>query len=192
MEAVVKQRRSVIKKEKREAVKLAKKQGAAEAALKNVPTSPRKMRLVADLIRGVKVNKALSILKFQPKSGAKRLEKLLLSAISNWQNNNSDQKLEEADLFVKEVTVDAGRMLKRLRPAPQGRGYRVRKRSNHVTMVIDSSVGSKPVSTTEVLDKETKGEGKKATAAKKPAAAKAKKTESKAKAEKSEAKKTKK
>jgi large subunit ribosomal protein L22 len=190
MEAAVKQRRSVIKREKREAVKLAKKQGAAEAMLKNVPTSPRKMRLVADLIRGVKVNKALSILKFQPQQGAKRLEKLLLSAISNWQSNNQDQRLEEADLVVKEVFVDAGRMLKRLRPAPQGRAYRVRKRSNHVTMVIDSLNAPSPVKTTESVDKEVKSEGGKGKAAKKPAA-KATKTAS-AKKEKTEAKKTKK
>jgi len=110
----------------------------AVAKLKNVPTSPRKMRLVADLIRGEKVNKALNILKFEPKVGAGKLEKLLLSAISNWQMKNEEAKLEEADLYVKEIFVDGGRMLKRLRTAPQGRGHRIRKRSNHVTLVVDS------------------------------------------------------
>jgi len=111
----------------------------AIAKLKNVPTSPRKMRLVADLVRGQKVNKALSILKFQPKDGAAKIEKLLLSAISNWQNNHQDSKLEEADLFVKEIFVDGGRVLKRLRPAPQGRAHRIMKRSNHVTLIVASS-----------------------------------------------------
>jgi len=111
----------------------------AVAKLKNVPTSPRKMRLVADLIRGKKVNNALNILKFEPNHNAAKLEKLLLSAISNWQNKFEDVKLEEADLFIKEIHVDGGRILKRLRPAPQGRAHRIRKRSNHVTMVIASS-----------------------------------------------------
>lgn len=112
----------------------------AVAKLKNVPTSPRKMRVVADLIRGQKVNSALNILKFERKEGAARLEKLLLSAISNWQLKNEDEKLEEADLFIKEIKVDSARMLKRLRPAPQGRAHRIRKRSNHVTLVIDSLI----------------------------------------------------
>ena len=110
----------------------------AIAKLTNVPTSPRKMRVVADLIRGERVVKALSILKFEPKVGAAKLEKLLLSAISNWQIANEDAKIEEADLYIKTIAVDSGRMLKRLRPAPQGRAHRIRKRSNHVTMVIDS------------------------------------------------------
>jgi len=110
----------------------------AIAKLKNVPTSPRKMGVVADLIRGERVNKALSILKFESKVGAGKLEKLLLSAISNWQQANTDAKIEEADLYVKSISVDGGRMLKRLRPAPQGRAHRIRKRSNHVTLVIDS------------------------------------------------------
>jgi large subunit ribosomal protein L22 len=112
----------------------------AVAKLNNVPTSPRKMRLVADLIRGEKVNKALNILKFEPKQGAARLEKLLLSAISNWQQKNEEIDLEDADLYVKSIKVDSGRILKRLRPAPQGRAHRIRKRSNHVTMVLDSAV----------------------------------------------------
>lgn len=110
----------------------------AIAKLNNVPTSPRKMRLVADLVRGQRVNSALNILKFEPKQGAARIEKLLLSAISNWQAKNEDAKLEEADLYVKDIFVDSGRILKRLRPAPQGRAHRIRKRSNHVTLVIDS------------------------------------------------------
>jgi len=111
----------------------------AVAKLRNVPTSPRKMRLVADLIRGKKVTKALNILRFEPNHNAAKLEKLLLSAISNWQNKFEDVRLEEADLFIKEIHVDSGRILKRLRPAPQGRAHRIRKRSNHVTMIIASS-----------------------------------------------------
>ena len=111
----------------------------AVAKLNNVPTSPRKMRLVANLIRGQRVNRALSILKFESKYGAAKLEKLLLSAIANWQAKNEDARLEDADLFVKEIFVDSGRILKRLRPAPQGRAHRIRKRSNHVTLVVDSN-----------------------------------------------------
>lgn len=121
----------------------------AVASLKNVPTSPRKMRLVADMIRGERVNKALSVLKFEPKVGAEKLEKLLLSAISNWQIKNEDAKIEEADLYIKTISVDSGRMLKRLRPAPQGRAHRIRKRSNHVTIVIDSLNASIVEATTE-------------------------------------------
>jgi len=114
----------------------------AVAKLNNVPTSPRKMRLVADIIRGEKVNRALNILKFEPKQGAARLEKLLLSAIANWQAKNEDVRLEDADLYVKTIFVDSGRMLKRLRPAPQGRAHRIRKRSNHVTMVVASTTSA--------------------------------------------------
>ncbi|OEJ99578.1 50S ribosomal protein L22 [Roseivirga misakiensis] len=110
----------------------------AVAKLNNVPTSARKMRMVADMIRGQRVNRALNILKFESKEGAARLEKLLLSAIANWQSKNEDERLEDADLFIKSITVDGGRMLKRLRPAPQGRAHRIRKRSNHVTLVIAS------------------------------------------------------
>jgi large subunit ribosomal protein L22 len=113
----------------------------AVAKLKNMRSSPRKMRLVADLIRGRKVNDALNILKFEPKKGADNLEKLLFSAIANWQNANEDARLEDADLYVKEIFVDGGRMIKRLRPAPQGRAHRIRKRSNHVTLVVDSFEG---------------------------------------------------
>ena len=110
----------------------------AVAKLNNVPTSPRKMRLIADLIRGKKVDLALNTLKFDSKVGSKRLEKLLLSAISNWQEKNKDDKIEDANLFIKEIYVNGGKMIKRLRPAPQGRAHRIRKRSNHVTMVLDS------------------------------------------------------
>jgi large subunit ribosomal protein L22 len=127
----------------------------AVAKLTNVPTSPRKMRVVADLIRGERVNKALSILKFEPKVGAAKLEKLLLSAISNWAIANEDAKIEEADLYIKTIAVDSGRMLKRLRPAPQGRAHRIRKRSNHVTLVIDTmNAGTAEVATEETDNKE--------------------------------------
>ena len=129
-----KTKRSVLKKEKIQAIKEAAKTGPATAYLKNVPTSPRKMRLVADLIRGQRVFAALNTLKYQTMHPAARLEKLLVSAISNWQAKNADDK---ADLYVKEVFVDGGRQLKRLRPAPQGRAHRVRKRSNHVTLTVD-------------------------------------------------------
>ena len=110
----------------------------AIAKLNNVPSSPRKMRLVADMVRGRRVNEALNILRFEPKYGANKIEKLLLSAIANWQVKNEDERLEDADLFIKEIRVDGGRMLKRLRPAPQGRAHRIRKRSNHVTLIVDS------------------------------------------------------
>ena len=118
-----------------DAIKADKKQ-VAFAKLNNCPTSPRKMRLVADLVRGQKAEKALQILRFSPKEASRRLEKLLLSAIANWQAKNEDADIESADLFVKEIRVDGGSMLKRLRPAPQGRAHRIRKRSNHVTVVI--------------------------------------------------------
>ncbi len=115
----------------------------AIAKLKNVPTSPQKMRQVADLVRGKQVNKALAILKFQSKSGAPRLEKLLLSAVANWQQKYEDSlKIEDADLYVKTIFVDGGAMLKRLRPAPQGRGHRIRKRSNHVTIIVASALNT--------------------------------------------------
>ncbi|HKL34335.1 MAG TPA: 50S ribosomal protein L22 [Tangfeifania sp.] len=107
------------------------------AVLKNCPTSPRKMRLVADLIRGMEVNQALDVLKYSSKEASRRVEKLLLSAIANWQAKNEGERLEESDLCVKEIMVDSGRILKRLRPAPQGRAHRIRKRSNHVTIYVD-------------------------------------------------------
>jgi large subunit ribosomal protein L22 len=128
----------VRKKQMAERIK-AEKQQIAFAKLNNCPTSPRKMRLVADLVRGVKVEKALAILKFNSKESSRRLEKLLLSAIANWQAKNEDSSVEEAELFVKEIRVDGGSMLKRLRPAPQGRAHRIRKRSNHVTLVLGSN-----------------------------------------------------
>ena len=111
----------------------------AIAKLKNVPTSARKMRMVADMIRGQKVETALNILKFEARVGAGYLEKLLLSAISNWEAKNEDADLDDADLYIKSVWVDGGRILKRLRPAPQGRAHRIRKRSNHITLIIDSA-----------------------------------------------------
>ena len=110
----------------------------AFAKLNNCPTSPRKMRLVADLVRGMNVESALIELKFNPKEASRRLEKLLLSAISNWETKNEGKSIDQSDLFISEIKVDGGRMLKRIQPAPQGRAHRIRKRSNHVTLVIDS------------------------------------------------------
>lgn len=110
------------------------------AILKDCPTSPRKMRLLADMIRGVDVNKALDMLRYSTKVNSLTLEKLLLSAIANWQKKNENARIEDSNLYVKEIFVDQGRSLKRLRTAPQGRAYRIRKRSNHVTLVIDSFV----------------------------------------------------
>lgn len=107
------------------------------AKLTNCPTSPRKMRLVADMIRGKKVNQALYMLKYSNKEAALRMEKLLLSALSNWQAKNEGVRMEDENLFIKEVHVDSGRQLKRLRTAPQGRGHRIRKRSNHITLIVD-------------------------------------------------------
>ncbi|OGX89914.1 50S ribosomal protein L22 [Hymenobacter coccineus] len=112
----------------------------AVAKLRNVPTSPRKMRLVANLVRGQKVTRALGLLRFEANSGAEKIEKLLLSALANWQQHNEDQRIEEANLYISEIFVDEGRQLKRLRPAPQGRGHRIRKRSNHVTLKIDTMI----------------------------------------------------
>ncbi|MBP1838993.1 MULTISPECIES: 50S ribosomal protein L22 [Formosa] len=126
------------KKQMADAIKEDKKQ-VAFAKLNNCPTSPRKMRLVADLVRGEKVEKALNILKFSSKEASNRLEKLLLSAIANWQSKNEDASIEDAELIVKEIRVDGGSMLKRLRPAPQGRAHRIRKRSNHVTIVVGAN-----------------------------------------------------
>jgi len=108
------------------------------AVLKNCPTSPRKMRLVADMVRGMEVNRALDVLKFSSKESSRRLEKLVMSAIANWQSKNEGSRLEESNLYVKQISVDSGRILKRLRPAPQGRAHRIKKRSNHVTVSLDS------------------------------------------------------
>jgi len=127
----------VRKKLRAQQIKEEKKQ-LIVAKLNGCPTSPRKMRLVADLVRGVEVEKALQILKFSSKEASINLEKLLLSAIANWQAKNEDSNIEDAALFVKEIYVDSAGMLKRLRPAPQGRAHRIRKRSNHVTLVLGS------------------------------------------------------
>ncbi|MBR4267722.1 MAG: 50S ribosomal protein L22 [Bacteroidales bacterium] len=124
------------KKKERAAKLKAQKKDVAFAVLRNNPTSPRKMRLVAGLIRNQNVTKALDILQFSPQEAAIKLRKLLQSAIANWTSKNEGAQIEDADLIVKEVRVDGARMLKRLRPAPQGRAYRVRKRSNHVTIVL--------------------------------------------------------
>ncbi|MGN0237656.1 MAG: 50S ribosomal protein L22 [Lepagella sp.] len=124
------------KRQAAEALKAAKKNEYG-ARLRNVPSSPRKMRYVVDMIRGVEVFKALGILKFSNKEAARKVEKLLRSAIANWEQKN-ESKAEAGQLYVKTVFVDAAPMLKRMRPAPQGRGYRIRKRSNHVTILIDT------------------------------------------------------
>jgi large subunit ribosomal protein L22 len=108
----------------------------AVAKLRNYPTSPRKMRLLADLIRGMQVEKALAVLEHNPKHPAVPMRKLVLSAISNWKQKNEGG--DEGSLYVKIIHVDGARTLKRMRPAPQGRGYRVRKRSNHVTVIVDA------------------------------------------------------
>jgi large subunit ribosomal protein L22 len=107
------------------------------AVLRNCPTSPRKMRLVADMVRGMEVNRALDVLKFSTKEASSKVEKLLLSAIANWQAKNESERIEESNLIVSKIFVDSGRMLKRVMPAPQGRAHRVRKRSNHVTIYLD-------------------------------------------------------
>lgn len=107
------------------------------AKLQNVPSSPRKMRYVADLVRGMEVNRALATLRFSKKAASVDLEKLLRSAVANWEQKN-DRKAEEGELFVTKIFVDEGVTLKRMRPAPQGRGYRIRKRSNHVTVFVDT------------------------------------------------------
>ena len=131
----------VRKRKSAEELKEARKH-IAFAKLNNCPTSPRKMRLMADLIRGEAVDNALSILRFSAKESSVRLEKLVLSAVANWQAKNEDGDLEKAGLFLKEIRVDSARMLKRLRPAPQGRAHRIRKRSNHVTLVLGAQDNS--------------------------------------------------
>ncbi len=114
------------------------KKNLAFAVLKDCPTSPRKMRLVTDMIRGVEVNRALDLLKFSQKEVSSRVEKLVMSAIANWQVKNEGVRIEDADLYIREIYVDQSRTLKRLRPAPQGRAFRIRKRSNHVTVILGS------------------------------------------------------
>jgi len=125
------------KRIKADSMKVARK-NIAFAKLNNCPTSPRKMRLIADLIRGMGVERALSELKLNPKEASGRMEKLLLSALANWESKNEGRKMDESNLYISEVKVDSGRMLKRIQPAPQGRAHRIRKRSNHVTIVVDS------------------------------------------------------
>ena len=115
-----------------------KKKDLVIAKLRNCPTSPRKMRIVGDLVRGKDVEKALNIFRFSEKEASRRLEKLLLSAISNWQAKNEDSNVEDSGLFISEIRVDSGSMLKRIRTAPQGRAHRIRKRSNHVTIILGS------------------------------------------------------
>ena len=124
------------KRIKADSIKEARKK-IAFAKLNNCPTSPRKMRLIADLIRGMDADKALAELKLNPKEASARMEKLLLSALANWENKN-EGRMDDSNLYISEVKVDSGRMLKRIQPAPQGRAHRIRKRSNHVTLVVDS------------------------------------------------------
>lgn len=126
-------------KRKRESAELIKatQKTLSFAKLKNVPSSPRKMRLVADMVRGKEVFKALGLLKFSNKEAAAKVEKLLRSAIANWEQKN-ERKAENGELYVKTIFVDCAPMLKRLRTAPQGRDYRIRKRSNHVTLFVDT------------------------------------------------------
>lgn len=149
------------------------------AKLNNCPTSPRKMRLVADQIRGKDIDKALALLKFSSKEASVRLEKLLLSAISNWQQKNEGQRAEDNSLFVKTIMVDSAQQLKRFRPAPQGRAYRIRKRSNHVTLILDSRLAKAapkveaPAAVEEApVEAKKKAPAKKAAAPKKAAAKK--------------------
>lgn len=173
----------------------------AVAKLNNYPTSPRKMRLLADLIRGLEVEKALGILQFNPKHPAVPMYKLLKSAINNWEQKNADEKVEDAGLIVKTIMVDCGRVIKRMRPAPQGRGYRIRKRSNHVTLIVDSrfdkadgnaTTKSKRVETAPVEEKVVTEKPKKAASKSvaPKAAAKASKAKAKPEVAKSEKKKT--
>ena len=125
------------KKDRAQARKEAKKT-CCVATLRNNPTSPQKTRLVADLIRGVDVERALAILQYNPRESAPKMRKLLLSAIANWQAKNEGKRMEDCQLYVKNIMVDEGRTIRRMRTAPQGRGYRIRKRSNHITIVVDS------------------------------------------------------
>lgn len=127
------------KHDRAERLKAEKKQTAI-AVLRDCPTSPRKMRLVADIIRGVEINKALGILRYSKKEASIRLETLLRSAIANWEKKNEGERLEDNTLCVSQIYVDGGRMLKRIQPAPQGRAHRIRKRSNHVTIIVDKMV----------------------------------------------------
>ena len=133
------------KRESAEARKEAKRT-TYMAKLVNNPTSPRKTRLVADLIRGLDVDKALGILQYSPRESAPKMRKLLLSAIANWQAKNEGKRIEDNELYIKYIMVDGGRQMKRLRTAPQGRGYRIKKRSNHITMILGNRLDEKTVS----------------------------------------------
>ena len=126
-------RKRIKAEERKEAMKT-----IAIAKLNNCPTSPRKMRLVADTVRGKDVFEALNILRFSAQDASGRLEKLLRSAIANWEAKNSGARPEDSGLTIREIFVDSARMLKRIQPAPQGRAHRIRKRSNHVTIIVDS------------------------------------------------------
>ena len=117
-----------------------KNKNVAIARLNHNSTSPRKTRLMADLVRGKDVEYALNVLKYSKKESSEKIRKLLLSAIANWQAKNENARVEDSDLYIKEIFVDGGTMLKRLRTAPQGRGYRIRKRSNHITIIVDSKI----------------------------------------------------
>lgn len=127
------------KHNKSEQIKEARK-SVSFATLRNCPTSPTKMRLIADMVRGMKVEHALHVLKHSPQDASERLYKLLLSALANWQAKNEGVRMEDTSLYIKEVGVDGGRQLKRIRTAPQGRAHRIRKRSNHVTLLIDNRI----------------------------------------------------
>ncbi len=129
-------------KRKQESAKLIAeaKRKKAFAILKNCPTSPRKMRLVADMVRGMEVTRALDVLKYNSREASIKVEKLLRSAIANWEQKNEGLRPEESGLYIKEIYVDSARILKRLRPAPQGRAHRIKKRSNHVTLVLDHTI----------------------------------------------------
>lgn len=154
----------------------------AVAKLNNYPTSPRKMRLLADLIRGMEVEKALGILQYNPKHPAVPMYKLLKSAINNWEQKNSDAKVEDAGLIVKTIMVDGGRVIKRMRPAPQGRGYRVRKRSNHVTIIVDSLHATVAPVAKKKVEKAESAQAEEKTVVEKPKKAASKKAAPKAEA----------
>jgi large subunit ribosomal protein L22 len=138
------------KKLRAEAIKESRK-NVAMAKLRNYPTSPRKMRLVADMVRGLPVEKALFLLKNSPKHASKPLEKLIVSAMFNWEQKNEGARIDEAGLYISSISVDSARMLKRIQPAPQGRAHRIRKRSNHVTVILDAKY-REVVAETEVIE----------------------------------------
>lgn len=136
----------------------AERKDTYQSILRNCPSSPRKMRLVADMIRGVEVNRALDLLKYSSKDASRSMEKLVMSAIANWQVKNEGARIEESNLYISEIFVDQAKSLKRIRPAPQGRAHRIRKRSNHVTVVLDSmNIGAE----SQVKEKEKETETKK-------------------------------